>query len=746
MNGFKRLCASRSFIMFLVIVLLLGAGVSRLFYFQIIHGKEYSEKAQNQQLSDKEIEARRGTIYDSQGNILAQSATVYNIYIDPSRIDDKNRTVLVNLLTDTLGYNEKERQELVEKTHQDGQYVVVERKVEYKIRKALAEFMDAKENKDYKLRNCLGFEETTRRYYPYGTLASPVLGFVGSDNQGLEGLEAYYDEELQGTNGRIITIANAKSQSISDEFETTIPAQDGNSLILTINSSIQHTLEKGLRDILEEYSPKGAYGVVMDVQTGAVLAMASLPDYDCNNPRTVIYDKYIEDIKKEKDKDKKAELESTYVQKQWRNFTVSDTYVTGSVIKTFISAAALEEKVVTLDTSYTCVGSINVQGWSKPIYCHEHRGHGTQNLTQGLGNSCNPFFITIGQRLGVHNYFKYFDGFGFTERTGIDLPGEAAPQFYKENQYGIVELSSASFGQTNNVSPIQICTALSAIANGGTLLKPYLVSEIQDADGKVVSKTERTELRQVISKDTSDKLLEMMHYVVEEGTGRNARVSGYKVGGKTGTSEKLGEYNENRGEKKKYIISFSAIAPTDDPRVAMIILCDEPNQDLGGGTICAPVAASVIEETMKQLGVEPTYTEDEMKELAVKVPSVTGKSVDSAKSTLNTNDLRTKIVGNGKKVVKQSPSADNEIPKNGTVVLYTENNAEETVKVPDFTGFTIAEANRVAASYNLNIKISGNDSTSANVVAYKQSEDKDTEVGIGSVITVYFKSNHAVLD
>lgn len=742
MNRFKKLCTSRAFVMFLVIALLLGAGVSRLFYFQILNGKEYSEKAQNQQLSDREIEARRGTIYDSQGNVLAQSATVYNIFIDPSKITDKNRTVLVDLLTEVLGYNSEKRDELVEKTHKEGKYVIVERKVEYKIRKALAEFMDADDNKKYKLRNCLGFEETTRRYYPYGKLASPVLGFVGSDNQGLEGIEAYYDEALQGVNGRIITVADAASKSISDDFETTIPAEDGNSLVLTLNSSIQHTLETGLQDILEEYDAKGTYGVVMDVQTGAVLAMASLPGYDCNNPRTVVYDKYIEEIKKETDVDKKAELESAYVQKQWRNFTVSDTYVTGSVYKTFMAAAALEENVVNLNTSFTCTGSIKVADWN--IKCHIHAGHGTQNLTQGLGNSCNPFFITIGQRLGVHNYFKYFDGFGFTERTGIDLPGEAAPQFYTENQYGIVELSSASFGQTNNVSPIQMCTALSAVANGGRLLKPYLVSEIKDVKGNTVSKTQTTERRQVISEDTSEKVLDMMTYVVENGTGRNARVAGYKVGGKTGTSEKLGEYSDN--ERKKYIISFSAIAPTDDPRVAMIIICDEPNQDLGGGTICAPIAASVVEECMKQLGVEPSYTADELKNKAVKIPAVAGKSVDEAKSQLSGLELKSRVVGNGNKVIKQTPTADSEIPRNGTVVLYTESNKEQTVKVPDFTGLTISEANRVASSHNLNIRISGNDSTSANVVAYKQSESKDSEVAIGTVITVSFKSNHAVLD
>lgn len=744
MNRFRKLFASRAFVMLVLIMFVFAAVISRLFYFQILNGKEYAEKAQNQQLSDREIEARRGTIYDSQGNVLAQSATVYNVFIDPSKITDDNRTVLVNLLSDTFGYDDKKKQELVEKTQQDGKYVIVERKVEYKIRKALSEFMDHEDNKKYKLRNCLGFDETTRRYYPYGKLASPVIGFVGSDNQGLDGIESYYDEQLTGVNGRIITVADAKSKSISDDFETIIPAEDGNSLVLSINSSIQHTLETGLQDVLEEYDPIGAYGVVMDVQTGAVLAMASLPSYDCNTPNKVIYDKYIEEIKNEPDKDEKAKLESEMVQKQWRNFTVSDTYVTGSVFKTFMAAAALEENVVNLDTSYTCTGSIKVQGWNEPIKCHVREGHGTQNLTQGLGNSCNPFFITIGQKLGVHNYFKYFDGFGFTERTGIDLPGEAAPQFYPEDKYGIVELSSASFGQTNNVSPIQMCTALSAIANGGKILKPYVVSEIKKADGTTISKTEPTQLRQVISKETSEKVLQMMTYVVENGTGRNARVSGYKVAGKTGTSEKLGEYKE--GGKKKYIVSFSAIAPSDNPRIAMIIICNEPNQDLGGGAICAPVAASVVEESMKQLGIEPSYSEEEAKNRSIKVPGTVGKTVDAAESSIKSAELRSRVVGNGKKVVKQAPSADSEIPRNGTVVLYTEDNLEQTVEVPDFTGLTVSEANKRAALYNLNLKISGNNSTDAHVVAFKQSELAGNEVGIGTVITVSFKSNQAVLD
>ncbi len=743
MGRFRKLCTSRTFIMFLALIFVFTWGVSRLFYFQIIKGKEYAEKAQNQQLSDREIEARRGTIYDSQGNVLAQSATVYNIFIDPSQINDNNRTVLINMLSDILGYDDEKKLELAEKTQKEGKYVVVERKVEYNVRKTITEFMDAEENKKYGLRNCLGFEESTKRYYPYGTLASPVLGFIGSDNQGLEGLEAYYDEELSGVNGRIITVADANSKSISDEFETTIPAQDGNSLVLSINSSIQYTLEKELQYALDEYDAKGTYGIVMDCNTGGVLAMASLPDFDCNEPRKVIYDNYIDAINKEPDKNKKAELESEYVQKQWRNFTVSDTYVPGSVYKTFMASAALEENVATLDTTYTCTGKIRVE--DRIMNCHLRSGHGTETFTEGLENSCNPFFITIGQRLGVHNYFKYFDGFGFTEKTGIDLPGEASPQFYKENQYSIVELSSASFGQTNNISTIQMCTALCAVANGGTLLKPYVVEEIQDSNGNTIKKTETTALRQVISKKTSETVLQMLKSVVDNGTGKNGYVAGYNVGGKTGTSTKLGEFKE--GERTKYIISFAAIAPVDNPRVAMIIICDEPSVDLGGGAICAPIAATVTEEAMKQLGVEPSYTDDELESLSVKIPSVTGKDTDNAEATLVSTGFNVKIMGNGDKVVRQSPAAGTAVPKDGIIVLYTDSAQEnETVEVPDFSGLTVPEANKLAASYNLNIEIGGNDSADALVVAYKQSEDIGNKVPIGTVVKVTFKSTKAVLD
>jgi stage V sporulation protein D (sporulation-specific penicillin-binding protein) len=480
----------------------------------------------------------------------------------------------------------------------------------------------------------------------------------------------------------------------------------------------------------------------MDCNTGAILAMSSMPDYDCNDPYTITYDKTLDEISKLSTDEEKSEAESAAIQNQWRNFTVSDTYVPGSVFKTFIASAALEENIVSLDTTYTCTGSIQVDSYT--MNCHYHAGHGTQTLTQGLENSCNPFFITVGQKLGVHNYFKYFEAFGFTQKTGVDLPGEASPQYYEENQYGIVELSSASFGQTNSLTPIQVCTGLCAIANGGTLVQPYVVSEILDANGNTVSKTKKTEVRRVISEETASKVRTMMKAVVDEGTGKNGYVAGYRVGGKTGTSTKLGESAE--GEKDKYIVSFAAIAPSDDPQIAMLIIVDEPNQDLGGGALCAPIAAEVIEQAMSTLNVEAKYDDDEISNLSVSTPSLIGLTVSDAKSTIEQNGLEYKIVGDGDTIVSQSPSANSDIPSEGVVVLYTEKDSSQKVEVPDFTNMTISEANSKASEYNLNIEISGNNLSSSSVVAYRQSIDAGSSVEIGTVITVTFKSTNSVLD
>lgn len=736
MNTSKRML-KRILIMAVVIIFLMTTTVARVFYLTIVRGEELSEKAETQQLKDTEITAMRGTIYDSNGNVLAQSASVWNVFIDPLNIKDKQRDLIVDEFANLFGYDADEKKEFYDRTTHQNHYELVEKKVENNIKEKLSKFVSKNE-----LGGCIGTEQTTKRYYPYGTLASSVIGFTGADDQGLSGIEAYYDEQLTGTNGRIITAKDAKSNNIANDYETSIAATDGDSIVLTINQTIQYYLEKGLRETMNEYQAKGAYGVVMNCNTGAVLAMSSLPDYDCNEPYKLTYSKDKKAIKKLSDKTAKQEAESAAVQNQWRNFTVSDTYVPGSVFKTFVASAALEENVVNLNTTYNCTGSIQVDKYK--MKCHYHPGHGMQTLTQGLENSCNPFFITIGQKLGVHNYFKYFDAFGFTQKTNIDLPGEASPQYYKEDQYGIVELSSASFGQTNSLTPIQVCTGLCAIANGGKLLQPYLVSSIADANGKTVKKTQTKEIRQVISADTSEKVRKMMKSVVDNGTGKNGYVAGYSVGGKTGTSTKLGE--SKNGEGDKYIVSFGAIAPSDDPEIAMLIIVDEPNQDLGGGALCAPIAAQVTQEAMNVLGIEPKYNDSEMKDLSKQTPNVVGKSLDEAKKTLEENNLNFVVVGDDSTVTRQCPSGADTIPNGGTVYLYTDDSEKQTVNVPNFNGLTVNEAKDLASSSNLNIQIAGNSMSSGTVVAYRQSEETQAKVEKGTVVTVTFKNTQSVLD
>ena len=736
MNTSKRML-KRILVMAVVIIFLMTTTVARVFYLTIVRGEELSEKAETQQLKDTEITAMRGTIYDSNGNVLAQSASVWNVFIDPLNIKDKQRDLIVDEFANLFGYDADEKKEFYDRTNHQNHYELVEKKVENNIKEKLSKFVSKNE-----LGGCIGTEQTTKRYYPYGTLASSVIGFTGADDQGLSGIEAYYDEQLTGTNGRIITAKDAKSNNIANDYETSIAATDGDSIVLTINQTIQYYLEKGLRETMNEYQAKGAYGVVMNCNTGAVLAMSSLPDYDCNEPYKLTYSKDKKAIKKLSDKTAKQEAESAAVQNQWRNFTVSDTYVPGSVFKTFVASAALEENVVNLNTTYNCTGSIQVDKYK--MKCHYHPGHGMQTLTQGLENSCNPFFITIGQKLGVHNYFKYFDAFGFTQKTNIDLPGEASPQYYKEDQYGIVELSSASFGQTNSLTPIQVCTGLCAIANGGKLLQPYLVSSIVDANGKTVKKTETKEIRQVISADTSEKVRKMMKSVVDNGTGKNGYVAGYSVGGKTGTSTKLGE--SKNGEGDKYIVSFGAIAPSDDPEIAMLIIVDEPNQDLGGGALCAPIAAQVTQEAMNVLGIEPKYNDSEMKDLSKQTPNVVGKSLDEAKKTLEENNLNFVVVGDDSTVTRQCPSGADTIPNGGTVYLYTDDSEKQTVNVPNFNGLTVNEAKDLASSSNLNIQIAGNSMSSGTVVAYRQSEETQAKVEKGTVVTVTFKNTQSVLD
>lgn len=741
----------------MVIALFLAGSVFRVFYLQVFRAEELSQKATSQQTVDSEIKAMRGTIYDCDGNVLAQSATVWNVFIDPYALKlrakegttptaedlaelevktEKRRQTVIDGLTKLLELDEEDTQKLTEMTYkEESRYELVKKQVENDLKMKISEFASKNDL------NCIGYEQSAKRYYPYDSLASTVLGFVGDDG-GLYGLERQYDDVLTGTNGRVITVKDAWLNDISDEYETSVEASDGNSLVLTINQSIQYQLEKGLRETMEEYQSKGAYGIVMNCNTGAVLAMASLPDYNCNNPTKITYSRYKKALKQIKDKEEREKEQKNYRDLQFKNYTIEDIYEPGSVFKTFTASAALEENVVSLNTTYNCTGAIKVNEYT--MKCHYHPGHGLQTFTQGLENSCNPFFITVGQRLGVHNYFKYFDGFGFTEKTGIDLPQEAMSSYYTENQYSIVELSSAAFGQTNSLTPIQVCTAMCAIANGGTLMKPYIVGSIVDSQGKTISKTNPTEIRQVISSETAATVRQMMKSVVDNGTGKNGYVAGYSVAGKTGTSTKLSE--SAIAGRDKYIVSFAALAPSEKPEITMIIIVDEPNQDLGGGALCAPIAAQVVEETMSILGIEPTYNEKELSSLSSNTPNVTGMTLNKAKEELGYASLKYVVIGNGGKVTRQCPTSAGTISSNGTVYLYTDNAKKQTVKVPDFTGLTVTEAKTVAGTNNLNIEINGNNMNSGTVVAFRQSVEKGSKVEKGTVITVSFKNTESVLD
>ncbi len=746
-KAIKKLSLKRINVMILIIALGFLAVIVNLLIIQIIKGNYYKEKALRNQLSDTVVEAQRGTIYDSNMNVLVQSATVWKIFVDPVSIksEDEKRSadVVDELSTNLAKILELKKEDIQKACKRESRYEVIKENVEYDMKQKLLDYTTKN-----KYTSCVGIETSTKRFYSSSSFASTVLGFVGSDGQGIEGIEAYYDDTLTGTAGRIVTAKNAQSGSMPNNYESVIDATDGSSLVLTIDDVLQYSLEKNLEQAKENADAKYTYGVVMDVNTGAILAMSNKPDFDSDEPWKIKDKETGKKVKAITDKKERAQAESDALIAQWRNRTISDTYEPGSVFKIVTAAAALEEGVVKPDDTYYDSGSIEVE--DRTYHCQLRTGHGLETFSQGLQNSCNPWFISVGQKLGVHSFYKYFEAFGFTEKTNVDLPGEAIPSagvtYHKEDEMGRVELASESFGQSFQVSPIQMITAVCAAANGGKLMQPYIVKEVLDAQGNVTSTTQPKIKRQVISESTSQTLSLMLEEVVKYGTGKNAYVAGYRVAGKTGTSEKLGTLNDDTG--KKYVTSFVAFAPANDPKVAVLIAVDEPKGgNIGGGTNAAPSVAAVIEEAMKYYNVQPQYTEEEMQKLEKVTPNVTGMNVEKAQSLISKNDLECIVIGDGKEVVGQSPAADRNIPGGGTVVIYTEKNYKaKTVKVPDFVGLSVSEVNQLAAESGLNIRFSGNNLESSNVTAYRQSSPKDSEVEQGSVITVFFLANSGVSD
>ena len=734
-----------------LIILGFGTGMVRLAKLQLVDGEMYRAKAESQQLGDSSIQALRGTIYDRNMRPLAQSATAWKVFIDPSNIKNEKISKLSGEEADAALQTRRElvadglskrlnvdKEEILKKAAKsESGYQKIKSEVTLEEKQQVSAFVA--ENKLY---DCIGIEPDTKRYYPFKSLASTIIGFTGTDDAGVEGLEHEYDSDLMGIPGRVISAKNGAMGSMPIEYTASYEAKQGSSLVLTIDEAIQSMLERELSKVYTSSQAYAAYGLVMDVKTGAILAMSNQPDYDLNDPYTILDEDVLKKIDEITDPAEKNQAVSNARQAQWRNRTISDTYEPGSVFKVITLAAALEEGTVNEKTTYTCGGGIQVA--DNYIRCHNHRGHGTQTLQKGLMNSCNPFFITVGQRLGSEKFFRYFESFGFTEPTGIDLSGEAVPRagatYHSRENLGISQLSSCSFGQTFQVSPIQMITAIAAIANGGKLMRPYVVAKKLDSEGNVIDETQPLVRRQVVSEKTARQVLDMMEAVVSDGTGRNANVAGYHVAGKTGTSQKIGAGNG------KYIASFACVAPGDDPQIAILIAVDEPVGQINGGQLAAPVAAALVEGIMNYMSIEPEYSDKENKMVEVSTPSLISKTVSEAREAAKQKEFSVKVIGTGDRVVKQVPAYGQVMPSKGVIILYTDDRAEETVEVPDLTGMRLSVAQKTANSYGLNLKIAGNAFAGSDILSYNQDIAKESVVKYGTVITVSFKSFSGVSD
>lgn len=712
----------------------------RLVYLMVTKSDFYQQKAAEQQLYDTVIAAERGEILDRNGALLATSAQVWTVYITPNsfkKITDteKLQAVKSEIATNLSTILGLDYQTVLDYTNKNTSYVKVKSNVEKPEADKIRQYMaDSK----YKVGEYIGLDEGSKRYYPNDNLASVVLGFVGTDNQGLGGLEEQYDNELTGIPGRVVSAKDATGKNMTTNYEVKVEAKPGNTLITSLDSYVQSVCEKYLDQAIVDNKviERGAV-VCMNVNTGEILALAVKGDFNPNSPFTLseVDQSIVDALEGDERTQKLKELRN----RQWRNKVVSDTYEPGSVFKVVTAAMALEEGITSLGKHYSCSGYIVIAG--RRINCHKKTGHGAETLTQAVQNSCNPVFITFGQQLGVKTFNKYYEAFGLRQKTGIDLPGESSPIYYNPDKMSISDLASSSFGQTFQVTPIQMITAVSAAVNGGYLVQPHIVNEIVDADKNTVKKVGTTVRRQVISTKTSETIRSLMEAVVDGGGGKNAYVSGYRIGGKTGTSQKLTDINQT-GEKAIYIASFCGVAPMDDPEIAVLVMLDEPTGDAYyGGTIAAPVGGQIMAEILPHLGYEPHYSEEELSKMAVKIPSVTGQSVESAKKLISDKGLKYEIIGSGTNVIKQFPVATESLYSDGVVMLYTEETAEiKRTTVPSFAGLSISAVNELAKNKNVNVQFSGALSSGSGFVAYKQDISEGTEVDRGTIVTVYFRT------
>lgn len=735
----------------LVILVALCIGVTGivsgvLFKVSVIDSKELSAMATDQQQSSFDIKAKRGTIYDRNNKVLAQSATVWDVIISPGDIEKnepENREFICKGISEILGVKYETLTEACKDT--SSRYYVVKKKVDRSTVEKINNFVLKNNLNRYSVYTV----ENSERSYPNGTLAASVLGFVNENEEGY-GIEAYYNSYLKGTDGRVITTTDAHGNAMPYDYSARYSAKDGNSLVLTIDETLQYYLEKNLEITVSQHKlANRSTGIIMNAKTGAIVAMATSPGFDPNDPSHVYFESDRLTLAKMSD-DKKTEEEILAKKqeiwgKQWQNKAVSELYIPGSVFKMFTCASALEEEVVSLDSTFECSGIADVAGTK--IRCWNIGGHGVSNLTEAMIRSCNPAFIKIGQLLGVEKFSKYFEAFGFTEKTGIDLPGEADSLYVKESDMGIVELSSSAFGQTTKVTPIQMVTAAAAVVNGGKLVTPYVVDKIIDSDGNVVKSAQTVVRRQVISEETSATMRKILEDVVTANGGGNAYMSGYRIGGKSGTSEKIDDYNSGKTPELRYVATFCAIVPIDDPEYVMLVVCDEPTSGyIYGSAIAAPVVSAVFKEGLEYMGIYPQYTADELAQQDVTVPWVGGYNSIRAEAQLTAAGLKAEYIGStdGTEVTGQVPSAGTVMPSGSTVMLYMGDIPLSDYRmstVPNVIGKTVEEANKALSEAGLNISITGA-ATGSEAKAVSQSVNSGLVVYRGSVIEVNFLVNN----
>ena len=728
---------------------------ARLYYLQIVRHDELEARAIAQQVRETTVSAPRGTIYDAKGEVLAMSAGVDTIYLSPAEIAQNNEDAgaIAAGLAEILGLDYDAVYAKTQNTR--SWYEVVARKVEEDVATAVREF---KEEGGY---TGIKLEADTKRYYPNGSLAAHVIGFVGTDNTGLGGIEAKYDKVLSGTNGYVMRSTTAAgTDMLYTSWEDYFDAVPGSDMVLTIDAGIQYYVEKHLAQAVEDYDiQNGAAAICMEVDTGAILAMASLGNFDLNDYQTISGEAMAEIDAAASSDAERAELIAAAQQLQWRNKAISDTYEPGSTFKIITLAMALEEGVVDMNSSFYCGGSTSVLGRNTPVRCWKSGGHGSQTLTQAVQHSCNVAFVNIGQRIGEERFYDYAEAFGFFERTGdssaqltgttgIDLGGESGSIWWSEdvfcNPENLSQLAAASFGQTFNITPLQLITAVSACVNGGYLMQPYLVQSITSPDGAVTEHSGEA-VRQVISEETSAKVREILEQVVgdsAEGTGRNAYVAGYRIGGKTGTSTKT---TEEIAGNKEYIVSFIGFAPADDPQIALLVLLDNPSSESGiyvsGGQMAAPVVGKMMADILPYLGLEPEYSDSELQTMDRAVPDVMGLSIAEAQSKLAESGLSCRVIGSGGAVTSQLPAANSVIASGSEVLLYADAAPTGGGSVPNLNGMTYSQAREALAAMGLFIGSDSSVTDADNQLVSGQDIRAGTSAKAGTVITVTLYEN-----